>query len=1358
MGDMKTPDFDDLLAAFDIPDATGLDAKEAIPEGHDDAESHLKHTGMCMDDGVPLPHSACASDIPAVSVIVKNTSRQESYESALEKESPHFGNLLQNGFRTTAGEALDTHHIGHSSFAKIDSPSTNGEFSKGLLDKVSAQYKAERLTSFAKSLPQFSPISSPELEEVQTNGVMEAGPKQADGGFYPAGSFFARSDGPVLDHQPRKQPHSLTDRDPLNETVNVLKKTDAKPDAVEDGKFDYSTQDVQKSGPVRNVADPTMPDREQQSSISEKNKHSVSSDTNTTLSRVKSVKASTTSKLSSCLEALEALNARKDSNEVSSSSRETSTPLSETMKVSPKVPISPRSPRSPLEVVKQRLAKQPDSPMSICSDSSGKASPALAASSGSPAIPRVRIKTIKTSSGQIKRTVTSVVPDSEAEDLNSSVEWSPAPSSIEESSSKTTPVHRSPDVPVCDISLENDKSSSPKAPPPTAAAAASVAAARPMKVKSVGRSKKLHGAGGNARRAAQGQKQKKGSAGQAGSASTPTTTTTGFLPKALHLANLNLVPHSVAASVTARSSTHRQQQGPSQQLSSSVVCSGVPLVHQVKKVPTNSRTVTSNTAAMTLNRLLNYSNPIPTYVPNLSPPPECSIGLPPQGYSCAECGDSFSLQKSLAGHYGRKSVHIEVTCTHCNKTLVFFNKCALLAHARGHRNRGIVMQCTQLFMKPLPADQMFTPSPAPTTLPPSTIESSLLPAASSQSPAAAASSPAQPAKSQAVMPLYQDKVVRHGLKCLECDKQMSDYKALAGHYQRLAEDNEGLMCKVCTMPLPNKCSFKAHQRIHTHKSPYVCPECGALSRSADIQKHVKENCLHYCRKAGYKCIHCELLYVSFNVLKKHIEEKHCNVFYKCSSCPVAFKTYDGCVTHIRSKHADNTLSPQIIYKCCCETVFKKKQLLFQHFSQRAKKLTTCVFKCPECTALFMQKQLLVQHFKDTHGGVYRGEAARSTKETETSLQQPEASTTTGGVVGVQPPRIPQPTDRTARRDSPAGGSSKTTSGGGGSGSSSAVSRKKAGWTCGECLVWLPDRDTYVAHMKTSHGKSVKRHPCRDCDRSFNSPLSLRRHIRNDHDGKKKVFTCWYCTEEKPTFTKHSMLKNHISLMHGIKNPDFSQMAKVAPPGMSRPPREAVKRSAAQMQASGRRVAEDTPADDGGSGGGSSSAKRPKAQFRCSKCGFAADDQGSFLEHIPQHKTHPDTPQCQHCGLCFTSPLALSRHLFIVHKVKEKEKEEEEGEGDNKREEEEVKEKNVRNHKQESQVKEAEVEVEDGTVRATLTSPSDGDAPPAPVLQEPARLQCNTCSETFTEDSSYRLHLRNHETNGVLSAGAVDKER
>lgn len=755
MGDMKTPDFDDLLAAFDIPDATGLDAKEAISESHDETESHLKHTGICMDESVSPPHSVCATDIPAVSVIVKNTSRQESYESVVEKENPHFGNLLQNGFRS-AGGSLDTHHVGHSSFSKVDSPSTNGDCSKSLLEKGPSQYKAERLSSFAKSLPQFSPISSPESEDMQTNGVIDA-PKQTEGAYYPTVPFFTPADTPVPDNQRRKQPYSLTDqcheRDPLNETVNVVKAGIMSD--KEDITFDYSVQDLRTPANVCDVAD--VPMKDHHNNVGERNKHPVS-ETNTTLSR-KSVKPPT-SKISSCLEALEALNARKDPNEVIS--REVSMPLNETVKVSPKVPISPRSPRSPLEVVKQRLVKQPDSPMSICSDSSGKASPALAPSS-SPAIPRVRIKTIKTSSGQIKRTVTSVLPDSEAEDLNSSIEWSPAPSSVEESSSKTTPVHRSPDV-TGDVIFENEKNRSPRT---------LTTGARTAKSKSPGSSKKTtfsQLAGGGARRTTQGQKQRKGSSGQAGSAPN-----TGFLPKALHLANLNLVPHSVAASVTARSSSQRQSQS---QLSSTVVCSGVPLVHQVKKATPNSRAVIPNTAAMTLNRLLNYSNPVPTYVPNLNPPPECNISLPPQGYSCAECGDSFGLQKSLACHYSRKSVHIEVTCTHCAKTLVFFNKCALLAHAREHKNKGIVMQCTQLFMKPIPVNQMFSPSTVERPLP-----------ASSSAPSV------QFVKSQPAMPLYPDRIVRHGLKCLECNDQMADYRALAGHYQKLSEERDGLVSK-----------------------------------------------------------------------------------------------------------------------------------------------------------------------------------------------------------------------------------------------------------------------------------------------------------------------------------------------------------------------------------------------------------------------------------------------------------------------------------------------------------------------------------------------------------------------------------
>lgn len=81
---------------------------------------------------------------------------------------------------------------------------------------------------------------------------------------------------------------------------------------------------------------------------------------------------------------------------------------------------------------------------------------------------------------------------------------------------------------------------------------------------------------------------------------------------------------------------------------------------------------------------------------------------PLQGYRCLECGDAFALEQSLAQHYDRRSLRIEVTCNHCAKRLAFFNKCSLLLHAREHKDRGLIMQCSHLVMKPVPVDQMIS--------------------------------------------------------------------------------------------------------------------------------------------------------------------------------------------------------------------------------------------------------------------------------------------------------------------------------------------------------------------------------------------------------------------------------------------------------------------------------------------------------------------------------------------------------------------------------------------------------------------------------------------------------------------------
>ncbi|XP_067445855.1 zinc finger protein 592 [Thunnus thynnus] len=1182
MGDMKTPDFDDLLAAFDIPDATGLDAKEPTQESHEETESHLKHTGICLDDSLLSSQAVTTADIPAVSVIVKNTSRQESLEGF--GDGLHSGPELQNGFRGQ-GTSIDSDETTNTGFSKSFVSALNGESSRELLGKAPIQHKPDGTPIFSQSLSHFSPISSPESEDTQcSRDEMHAKQERP---CFPEASVLVE---PSIPDSPKKLDLSMFDECPKDSNT---------PKNTQRSRAESASSEEPSDICVSNETDKTSrahcalpPPRGNQNLIETNYNSGTPVDVPTSYPHVNSQ----TSKLSSCLEALVALNARKDPSE-QTNPRESSAVPNDCMKYSPKVPISPRSPRSPLEAVR-RLMKPSDSPVSICSDSSGKASPAVASGSP-PAIPRVRIKTIKTTSGQIKRTVTSVLPDSETDEVHSAYESSPSQSMMSEDSYCNMSPHQSQSA-----ALESTVGLQTKGTP------VSTSSPKLLHNKSEANSRRsgmmesatiFHNTSGPVKRSSahQGQKPKRVSA-TAGH-----TTSTNFLPKAMHLASLNLVPHSVAASVTARSTSHQQ----SQHTLSSTVYSTVPLVHQVKTANPCPRTSIPNTAAGTLNRLLNNTNPVPTYVPNLNPPPESNIKLPPRGYCCLECGDSFGVERSLAYHYSRRSVHIEVGCTHCAKTMVFFNKCALLAHAREHKNNGMVMQCTQLHMKPIAEEHMFVPLSAEPV--------------KGDSYATPAPSP----KNQPVMPLYPDNVIRHRLRCLECNKQLSDYRALAGHYQRLSEDIEGLMCKVCSMLLPNKCSFRAHQRIHTHKSPYCCPECGALSRSADIQKHVKENCLHYARKAWYKCLHCDMVFKTIQGQKTHIEEKHCEVLYKCSICPVASKTSDSCEVHLKNKHNSSKVSPQLIFKCSCEKIFKKKQLLFQHFHQDANKRVVCIFKCPECNSVFPQKQLLMQHFKSVHGGDMRPEAEKNSNQTVKSDWYQDAHS-------VQQQKGHNPVKHT---DSPRKKAEQD----------SKPRVKPTGWTCGECLQWFPERDSYVSHVKTNHGK---RYPCRQCEQSFNSTTSLRRHIRNDHDGKKKIYTCWYCTDTKTIFRTSVMLKNHISLMHGIKNPDLGQMPKTSIQECK--------------TASGKGLILRKPAmgtqEEGQDRAGSleaPSAKRLKTQFRCSKCGFITDDDTQFQQHIPQHKTDENTPQCLHCGLCFTSVLSLNRHLFIVHKVKDPEEEE-----------------------------------------------------------------------------------------------------
>ncbi|XP_054243777.1 zinc finger protein 592 [Indicator indicator] len=1215
MGDMKTPDFDDLLAAFDIPDPTSLDAKETIPSAGEENESHLKASGICMDENVSLSHSLPPPDAPVVSVIVKNTSRQESFEA--DKEGNHLGPaLLHNGFR---GPDLppEAHALVHS-YGKFEPAFINGDSSRCYSEKLE-QAKAEPLPTFS----QFSPISSPEPEDTFKENSVGDKPKHAQTPYFPPPSVYIATGASVLD-QLRKVPEpelSMFDHyckkeqkvelpcQPgrrleagRGEQDRVVERfVESGKDLVDTSSFlgeglvfgerpHNSLGDSKGSAPELNVA-LAMPPRQ----------------------RLKP----THSKLSSCVAALVALQAKKvacvPKGDQPSPAKDPG-PFKDGTKGSPKMPKSPKSPRSPLEVVR-KASKQPESPHSVCSDSSGKGSPSMAAGSP-PAIPKVRIKTIKTSSGEIKRTVTRILPEND--ELGKSSEESPAETSSAEEFSKSFP---SPDT---SVAMEGEAGRG------SAKSGAAVAIQLPGMVSPCPDGLRADladtstctvalsplpscGSGGSgAIRVGVKRQQQQGAGSQSLGA-----TSSSLLPKAVHLANLNLVPHSVAASVTAKSGAPRRGQSQVPQMS-------VPLVHQVKKA--------APVAVEAFSRVLHGANPVPVYSPDLSPPPGASISLPAAGYCCLECGDAFALESSLAQHYSRRSVHIEVLCTQCSSTLLFFNRCSLLKHARDHKSKGLVMQCSQLLLRPISADQMFSPSSTSSSAP---LAAQTLPSASPPSTGAGAAGAAQPA-----LPLYPDplRLVRHVLKCLECNKQAQDSAALAAHYQRTSEDSERLTCQVCQMVLPNPCSFCAHQRIHAHKSPFCCPECGAVCRSAYLQRHVRHNCLHYARQPALRCIHCGVVFMTLAMLKVHIQEKHCEVFHKCSFCPMAFKSADSTVAHMGSQHpAEPHRNTQVIYKCSCETVFNKKKLLQEHFQQNTKQLLVGVFKCPQCQLVYMQKQQLMQHVKAVHGVPQNPEELSSFRQRSEKASRNQVQS---------PPKELSVANRTShssllRKDLSLEGHN-----------SEAKSRlRRTGWTCKECSQWIPDRETYVSHMKRNHGRAMKRFPCRQCECSFNASNSLRRHIRNNHDTARKLYTCWYCTDENQTFPQPFMLENHISLMHGIKDPDLSQMAKA----------KAAEGDPAEAKSPKRTAREESGEAESGTAPEAPAAKRLKGRWRCAKCGFATALSAEFRRHIPQHRADSSSSQCPLCGLCYTSHSSLGRHLFIVHKVREDDEEEEEEE-------------------------------------------------------------------------------------------------
>ncbi|XP_023589771.1 zinc finger protein 532 isoform X7 [Trichechus manatus latirostris] len=960
MGDMKTPDFDDLLAAFDIPDM--VDPKAAIESGHDDHESHIKQNTHVDDDS----HTPSSSDV-GVSVIVKNVRNIDSSEGVEKDGHNSTGNGLHNGFLSAS--SLDSYGKDGTKSLKGDVPTSEVTLKDSTFSQFSPISSAEEFDDDEK----IEVDDPPDKEEMRTNfrsNVLTGSVSQQDYDKLKAlgGENLSKMG---ISTSGNIDKNKVVKRESETNSINLSVYEPFKVRKVED-KLKENSEKVLEN----RVLDGKL--------SSEKN------DTN--LASVTQSKTKSSSKLSSCIAAIAALSAKKAASdsckELVTNSRESS-PLPKEVNDSPRAMEKSPESQSLIDGAKKSSIKQPDSPRSVSSENSSKGSPSSPAGS-TPAIPKVRIKTIKTSSGEIKRTVTRVLPevdlDSGKKPSEQATSMMASVTSLLSSPTSAAVLSSPPRAPLQSAVVTNAVSPAELTPKqvtikPVATAflpvsAVKTAGSQVINLKLANNTTvKATVISAASVQSASSAIIKAANAIQQQTVVVPASSLANakLVPKTVHLANLNLLPQGAQATSELRQVLTKPQQQIKQAIINAAASQPPKKVSRVQVVSSLQSSVVE-----AFNKVLSSVNPVPVYIPNLSPPANAGITLPTRGYKCLECGDSFALEKSLTQHYDRRSVRIEVTCNHCTKNLVFYNKCSLLSHARGHKEKGVVMQCSHLILKPVPADQMIVSPTSNTSASSSTLQSSVGPGTHTVTKiqsgitgtviSAPSSTPIIPA-----MPLDEDpsKLCRHSLKCLECNEVFQDETSLATHFQQAADTS---------------------------------------------------------------------------------------------------------------------------------------------------------------------------------------------------------------------------------------------------------------------------------------GQQMKKHPCRQCDKSFSSSHSLCRHNRIKHKGIRKVYTCSHCPDSRRTFTKRLMLEKHIQLMHGIKDPDVKEMTEATNE------EETEMKEDTKAPSPKRKLEEPVLEFRPPRGAITQPLKKLKINVfkvhKCAVCGFTTENLLQFHEHIPQHKSDGSSYQCRECGLCYTSHVSLSRHLFIVHKLKE----------------------------------------------------------------------------------------------------------
>ncbi|XP_070276486.1 zinc finger protein 532 isoform X4 [Myotis yumanensis] len=1053
MGDMKTPDFDDLLAAFDIPDM--VDPKAAIESGHDDQESHIKQNAHGEDDS----HTPSSSDV-GVSVIVKNVRNIDSSEGS-EKDGHPTGNGLHNGFLTAS--SLDSYSKDGSKSLKGDVPTSE-------------------VTLKDSAFSQFSPISSAEEFDDDEKIEVDDPPDKED----LHSSFRSNVLTGSVSQQDYDKLKALGGENLSKTGISTSGNVDKSKVVKRETETNSINLSVYEPFKVRKVEDKL---KENSEKVLENRVHDgkLSTEKNdTTLGGVAPSRSKPSSKLSSCIAAIAALSAKKAasgaSKEPVTNSREPS-PLPKEVNDSPRaIEKSPES-QSLIDGTKKVSLKQPDSPRSISSENSSKGSPSSPAGS-TPAIPKVRIKTIKTSSGEIKRTVTRVLPEVDLDSGKKPEHTGPVMASVTSllSSPAAAAVLASPPrAPLQSALITNAVAPAELTPKqvtikPVATAflpvsAVKTAGSQVINLKLANNTTvKATVISAASVQSASSAIIKAANAIQQQTVVVPASSLANakLVPKTVHLANLNLLPQGAQATSELRQVLTKPQQQIKQAIINAAVSQPPKKVSRVQVVSSLQSSVVE-----AFNKVLSSVNPVPVYIPNLSPPANAGITLPTRGYKCLECGDSFALEKSLTQHYDRRSVRIEVTCNHCTKNLVFYNKCSLLSHARGHKEKGVVMQCSHLILKPVPADQMIVSPTSNTSASSSALPSSVGAGTHTVTKiqsgitgtviSAPSSTPIIPA-----MPLDEDpsKLCRHSLKCLECNEVFQDETSLATHFQQAADTsgqsmhgslksiegppNLGINLPLSIKPATQNSANQIKEDVRSMNGKEILEK----KSSSPVKKSLEPKKV---ASLGWTCWECDRLFTQRDLYISHVRKEHGKQMKKhpCRQCDKSFSSSHSLCRHNRIKH------------------------------KGIRKVYTCSH-CPDSRRTFTKRLMLEKHIQLMHGikDPDLKEMTEATNEEEIEIKEDT--------------KVPSPKRKLEE----------------------------------PVLEFRPPRGAITQPLKKLKINVFKVHKCAVCGFTTENLLQFHEHIpQHKSDGSS-----YQCRECGLCYTSHVSLSRHLFIVHKLKEP------------------------------------------------------------------------------------------------------------------------------------------------------------------------------------------------------------------------------